>query len=126
MTTLIGQMLGCLIVAAGIGGAVGWLLRNISARPLAQQLADVLAMMRFKEQIVEKAQQDLKTQAAAAQHLESKIIELEEAGYSTQQELSTRNDRLKSLEEELAVRTQQLRQIHTQHLIEVEPHHGLC
>jgi predicted flap endonuclease-1-like 5' DNA nuclease len=108
MTTLIGQMLGCLIVAAGIGGAVGWLLRNISARPLAQQLADVIAMMRFKEQILEKAQHDLKIQAATVQTLESKIIELEESGYSTQQELSTRNDRLKALEEELAVRSQQL------------------
>ncbi|HSF66016.1 MAG TPA: hypothetical protein VLA67_01160 [Nitrospiraceae bacterium] len=114
MTTLIGQMLGCLIVAAGIGGAVGWLLRNVSARPLAQQLADVIAMMRFKEQILEKAQQDLKIQAAAVQHLESKIIELEELGYSTQRELSTRNDRLKALEEELAIRTQQLSTLETE------------
>ena len=37
MIMLIGQILGCLIVAAGIGGAVGWLLRNVSASPLTQQ-----------------------------------------------------------------------------------------
>ena len=31
MTMLIGQILGCLLVAAGIGGAVGWLLRQLSS-----------------------------------------------------------------------------------------------
>ena len=31
MSMFINQMLGCLIIAAGIGGVVGWLLRNVSA-----------------------------------------------------------------------------------------------
>ena len=55
MTMLIGQMLGCLLVAAGIGGAVGWLLRHLSAGQLTQQLMDVTTTLRLKEQALEKA-----------------------------------------------------------------------
>ncbi len=108
MITLIGQMLGCLIVAAGIGGAVGWLLRNVSAGPLTQQLMDVTATLRLKEQMLGKAQFELNTQTAAMQMLESKIVESEELNQSIRQELSARNDRLQALQEELAIRTQRL------------------
>ena len=34
MTLFFNQMLGCLIIAAGIGGAVGWLLKHVSAGKL--------------------------------------------------------------------------------------------
>jgi predicted flap endonuclease-1-like 5' DNA nuclease len=108
MITLIGQMLGCLIVAAGIGGAVGWLLRNISASPLTQQLMDVTATLRLKEHTLGKAQYELNTQTTAMQMLESKIVELEEHNQSIRQELLARNDRLQALQEELAIRTQRL------------------
>ncbi len=108
MTMLIGQMLGCLIVAAGIGGAVGWLLRQLSTGQLTQQFMDITATLRRKEQLLEKAQYELKAQTAEMQTLESKIIESEELNQSSRQELLTRNDRLQALQEELAVRTQQL------------------
>jgi predicted flap endonuclease-1-like 5' DNA nuclease len=108
MTMLIGQMLGCLLVAAGIGGAVGWLLRQFSSGQLTQQFIDATATLRRKEQTLEKAQYELNAQAAAMQILESKIVESEERTQSTQQELSTRHDRLQALHEELAVRTQRL------------------
>jgi predicted flap endonuclease-1-like 5' DNA nuclease len=108
MTMLIGQMLGCLLVAAGIGGAVGWLLRQFSTGQLRQQFIDATATLRRKEQMLEKAQYELTAQTAAMQILESKIVESEERTQSTQQELSTRNDRLQALHEELAVRTQRL------------------
>jgi predicted flap endonuclease-1-like 5' DNA nuclease len=108
MITLIGQILGCLIVAAGIGGAVGWLLRNISASPLTQQLTDVTATLRLKEHTLGKAQYELNTQTTAMQMLESKIVELEEHNQSIRQELLARNDRLQALQEELAIRTQRL------------------
>ena len=108
MTMLIGQMLGCLIVAAGIGGAVGWLLRQLSTGQLTQQFMDITATLRRKEQLLEKAQYELKAQTAEMQTLESKIIESEEFNQSTRQELLTQNDRLQALQEELAVRTQQL------------------
>ena len=54
MSIFINQMLGCLIIAAGIGGAVGWLLRHVSAGRSEQLLADVTAMMHLKEQMLEK------------------------------------------------------------------------
>jgi predicted flap endonuclease-1-like 5' DNA nuclease len=108
MIVFIGQIVGCLLVAAGIGGAVGWLLRHLSAGQLAQQFMDVTTTLRRKDQTLEKLQYELKTQAAAMQILESKMIESGEIGESTRQELSARNDRLQALQEELAVRTQRL------------------
>ena len=60
MTMFFNQMLGCLIIAAGIGGVVGWLLRHVSADKNAQQLADVTAMMHLKEQMLEKARYQLR------------------------------------------------------------------
>jgi hypothetical protein len=60
MSMFINQMLGCLIIAAGIGGAVGWLLRHVSAGRSEQLLADVTAMMHLKEQMLEKARAQLR------------------------------------------------------------------
>jgi predicted flap endonuclease-1-like 5' DNA nuclease len=108
MMVLIGQMLGCLIVAAGIGGAIGWLLRPLSTGQLTQASMDITATLRHKEQMLAKVQHELKVQAAAMQTLESKIIESDELNQSMKQELSARNDRLHALQEELAVRTQRL------------------
>ena len=108
MIVLIGQIVGCLLVAAGIGGAVGWLLRQLSTGELAQQFTNVTATLRHKEQLLEKAQYELNARAAAMQTLESKIVESEEINESTRQELSARNERLQALQEELAVRTQRL------------------
>lgn len=67
MSLFINQMLGCLIIAAGIGGAVGWLLRNVSAGKLTQHLADVTAMMHLKEQMLEKARYQLRDSASKMQ-----------------------------------------------------------
>ena len=108
MTLLIGQMLGCLIVAAGIGSAVEWLLRHLSAGPLTQQLMDVTATLRLKEQRLEKVQYGLKVQAAAMQILESKIVESEALDQSSRQELSTRHERIHALQQELAATRQRL------------------
>ena len=41
MTILIGQIVGCLLVAAGIGGIIGWLLRHLSVSKLNQHIYDV-------------------------------------------------------------------------------------
>jgi predicted flap endonuclease-1-like 5' DNA nuclease len=108
MTILIGQMLGCLLVAAGIGGAVGWLLRQLTTGQIIQESQDLTATLHHKEQLLEKAQYELKVKAAAMQNLESKLIESEALEQSVRQELSARNDRLQALQEELAVRTQRL------------------
>ncbi len=108
MIAFIGQILGCLLVAAGIGGVVGWLLRQLSTGKLTQQFRDVTATLRQKEQALEKAQYELKFQATEMQILKSKIVESEELNQSSRQELSTQNDRLQALQKELAVRTQRL------------------
>jgi hypothetical protein len=81
MTLFFNQMLGCLIIAAGIGGAVGWLLRHVSADKSAQQLADVTAMMHLKEQMLEKARQQLRGEATAK-------FQPGESGLTTSQTLS--------------------------------------
>jgi len=108
MITLIGQIFGCLLIAGGIGVVVGWLLRNLSANLLTQQLTDVTATLRVKEQMLEKMRYELNVQTAAMQLLESKMIESEERSQSTQQELAARNDRLLALQEELSLRSQKL------------------
>lgn len=114
MIALIGQIVGCLLIAAGIGGVVGWLLRQLSTGELTQQFTDVTATLRHKEQLLERAQYELNVQAAAMQTLESKIAESDMINQSTRQELSVRNDRLQSLQEELAVRTQRLAALEAQ------------
>ena len=108
MIMLIGQMLGCLIVAAGIGGAIGWFLRNLSAASLKQQYLELNSALRSKEQALGAALYDLKVKASAMQMLESNIIAAETLAHSTQQELSTRDARLQALQEELAAHTQRV------------------
>jgi predicted flap endonuclease-1-like 5' DNA nuclease len=108
MIILIGQILGCLVVAAGIGGVVGWLLRQMSTGQHSQEFTDIAAALRLKEQMLEKVQYELRVQVAANQMLESKIIKSEEVNQSSLQELSARNDRLQALQGELAVCTQRL------------------
>ena len=78
MTMLINQMLGCLIIAAGIGGVVGWLLRNVSPGTVTQQLADVTAMMHLKEQMLEKARHELREATSKLQAIESPVTALQE------------------------------------------------
>ena len=78
MSMFINQMLGCLIIAAGIGGVVGWLLRNVSTGTVTQQLADVTAMMRLKEQMLEKARRELREAASKLQAIESPVTALQE------------------------------------------------
>jgi predicted flap endonuclease-1-like 5' DNA nuclease len=108
MTVLIGQIAGCLLVAAAIGGAVGWLLRNLSDASLKQQYLELNSALRSKEQALQTALYDLKVKASAMQILERNIISAEALVRSSQQELSARNDRLQALQEELAVFTQRL------------------
>jgi hypothetical protein len=89
MSMFINQMLGCLIIAAGIGGVVGWLLRNVSAGTVTQQLADVTAMMRLKEQMLEKARYQLRDATSKMQPLESEMMTSQTLRHSNQEELSS-------------------------------------
>lgn len=91
------QMLGCLIIAAGIGGAVGWLLRHVSAGKTGQLLADVTAMMRIKEQMLEKARYELREATSKLQGVESPTTGLHEA----ELQLAERDQRIRELEQYL-------------------------
>jgi hypothetical protein len=88
MTMFINQILGCLIIAAGIGGVVGWLLRNVSAGTVTQQLTDVTAMMHLKEQMLEKARYELRDTASEMQALNAQVMASEAAHQSDQEENS--------------------------------------
>jgi hypothetical protein len=90
MTLIFNHMLGCLIIAAGIGGVVGWLLRHVSADKNAQQLADVTAMMHLKEQMLEKARQQLKREATSKlPRGESELTASQSLSHSDQEELTS-------------------------------------
>jgi DNA repair exonuclease SbcCD ATPase subunit len=97
MTMFINQMLGCLIIAAGIGGVVGWLLRNVSAGKLTQQLTDVTAMMHLKEQMLEKARYQLRDAASKLQGIEDPVTALQEV----ELQLAERDRRIRELEQDL-------------------------
>ena len=85
----INQMLGCLIIAAGIGGAVGWLLRHVSAGRSEQLLADVTTMMHLKEQMLEKARYQLRTAASKVHPLESEQMAPHTLSHSSQEDPSS-------------------------------------
>jgi hypothetical protein len=89
MNMFINQMLGCLIIAAGIGGAVGWLLRHVSAGRSEQLLADVTAMMHLKEQMLEKARYQLRAAASKMPPQESEPMAPQTLSHSNQKELSS-------------------------------------
>jgi hypothetical protein len=97
MSMFINQMLGCLIIAACIGGAVGWLLRNVSAGKLTQQLTDVTAMMHLKEQMLEKARHQLRDATSKLQAIESPMTALQEV----ELQLAERDRRIRELEQHL-------------------------
>ena len=108
MSMFINQMLGCLITAAGIGGVVGWLLRNVSAGAVTQQLVDVTAMMHLKEQMLEKARHELRASASNMQALESQMMASQALSQSNQEEFSLRQGHIQPMQEELAAAKLQL------------------
>jgi predicted flap endonuclease-1-like 5' DNA nuclease len=105
---LIGQMLGCLLVAAGIGGAVGWLLRHLSAAPTAQRLLDSETELRIKGQALDTALYELKMHTSALEILEDKVSSLESLDRSARQELTSRQERIHALQKDLTDAMQRL------------------
>ncbi|MDF0666894.1 MAG: hypothetical protein P0119_12585 [Nitrospira sp.] len=108
MITLMSQMVGCLLVAAGIGLAVGWLLRGLPKRSIEQPYGDLAKQLRTKEQALETMSHDLKVKTSAMQVFEQKLMSSEMLYSSAQRELTARGERVKALEAELAVRSRRL------------------
>src|SRR5574337_1870940 len=101
MITLMSQMVGCLLVAAGIGLAVGWLLRGLPKHSIEQPYEGLAKQLRTKEQALETMSHDLKVKASAMQVLEQKLMSSEMLYSSAQRELTARGERAKTLEAEL-------------------------
>jgi hypothetical protein len=101
MITLIGQMAMCLLVAAGIGVAVGWLLRHREASSHEQRLAELETELRTKGQALDAAIYELKLKTSTVMTLESKIASLESLGRSAQADLASRQDRIEALQQQL-------------------------
>ena len=108
MITLLSQILGCLLIAAGIGVAVGWLLRGLPKNSLDHSYGDLANLLRAKEQALETASHDLKVKTSAIQILEQKIMSSETLHSSAQREVTARGERVKALEAELAMRSKRL------------------
>ena len=108
MMTLISQMIGCLLIAAGIGFGIGWWLRQIPKRSSEQPSHDAPGLLRTKEQALDALAHDLKVKTSAVQILEQKVMSSETMHSSVQRELIARNERLKALEAELTTRSKQL------------------
>jgi predicted flap endonuclease-1-like 5' DNA nuclease len=101
MIALAFQMVVCLLVAAAIGAAVGWLLRHRSAESHAQSLTDLETELRVKGQALDTAIYELKVKTSAVMAFESKVASLESLGRSTQEELASRQDRIDHLQQDL-------------------------
>jgi DNA repair exonuclease SbcCD ATPase subunit len=101
MTALILQMIVCLVVAAAIGVAVGWLLRHRSAESHAHRLTDLETELRVKGQALDTAIYELKVKTSTVMTLESKVSSLESLGRSAQEELASRQDRIDRLQQDL-------------------------
>lgn len=108
MTMLIGQMLGCLLAAAGIGGVTAWFLQRLSVNKLKQQFSDLLNTMQVKEQALELAQLEFEATASTAQLYESKFTSSDALARSTQQELASCTARLHAAQEELRLAAERL------------------
>src|SRR6476646_5412139 len=108
MITLMSQMVGCLLIAAGIGAALGWLLRGLPKNSIGQPYEDLVNQLRAKEQALETTSHDLKVKTSGMQILEQKIMSSETLYSSAQRELTACGERVKALEAELAVRSNRL------------------
>src|SRR5690242_8134119 len=108
MITLMSQMVGCLLIAAGIGVAVGWLVRGLPKNLVKQPYEDLVNQARAKEQVLETTSHDLKVKTSAMQILEQKIMSAETLYSSAQRELIARGERQKALEAELVLRSKRL------------------
>jgi predicted flap endonuclease-1-like 5' DNA nuclease len=116
MITLVGEMLVCLLLAAGIGGVVGWLLRHLTAAQIAQQLIDRETELRVKEQALDTALYELKLNAETLHLLKNKVSSLESIGRSTQQDLVSRQARIRTFQDEVATNLRRISDLEAEHV----------
>jgi len=100
MMPLIGQIAGCVVVAAGIGGLVGWFLRQHSVRALDQQIYDLMTALQVKEQALNAAQLEVKSRISTMQGYESKLAATEALLQTAQEEAAAHGERVKQIQTE--------------------------
>ncbi len=103
--SLMGQIFGCLIVAAVIGLAMGWLLRSFATSEKRQQLSEIAARLRGREHEMDSLHHELKVRTSAVQILEGKMIASEAALKDLQADLTGKTEHIASLEADLADKT---------------------
>jgi len=99
--TLIGQIFGCLIVAAIIGLAMGWLLRSFATSEKRQQLSEIATRLRGREHEMDSLHHELKVRTSAVQILEGKMVTSEAALKDLQADLKGKTEHIASLQTEL-------------------------
>jgi predicted flap endonuclease-1-like 5' DNA nuclease len=123
MTILIGQIVGCLLVAAGIGGIIGWLLRHLSVSKLNQHIYDVTTALHIKEQALLSAQRELMAKASTIQINESDLASSEALARSVRQELASSADRLRAVQDELSTATQRVASLESEQQASLQRYH---
>jgi predicted flap endonuclease-1-like 5' DNA nuclease len=123
MTILIGQIVGCLFVAAGIGGIIGWLLRRLSIDKLNQHIYDVTTTLHIKEQALHSAQGELTAKASTIQINETDLAASEALVRSAHQELASNADRLRAVQEELKSATQRVAALESEQQASLQRYH---
>lgn len=123
MTILIGQIVGCLLVAAGIGGITGWFLRRLSVSKLNQQIADITTALQIKGQALELAQLEFEATASTVQTYESTLTSSEALARSAQQELASSAERLRAVQEELSSATQRVAALESEQQASLQRYH---
>jgi hypothetical protein len=120
MMLLIGEMLACLVVAAGIGAVVGWLLRHLSVRSLNQHIYDITATLQQKEQALHQAQLELKAKSSTIQIYEGKITAAEAAVRAAQDDVAARTEQLAAVQRELAAAAQRVSTLESEHGVSLQ------
>jgi predicted flap endonuclease-1-like 5' DNA nuclease len=123
MTILIGQIVGCLLVAAGIGGIIGWLLRHLSVSKLNQHIYDVTTALHIKEQALLSAQRELMAKASTIQINESDLASSEALARSVRQELASSADRLRAVQDELSTAMQRVASLESEQQASLQRYH---
>ncbi|BCA53576.1 hypothetical protein W02_07160 [Nitrospira sp. KM1] len=111
MIALVGQILTCLLVAAGIGLIMGWLLRQLSIDQLSQHIYDVTAALRDKEHALHDAQLELKANETSIEALESDLEEAQALAASQQHDLTSSAERVLKVQSDLAQASQRVAEL---------------
>lgn len=123
MIVLISQIVGCLLVAAGIGGMTGWFLRRLSVSKLNQHIADLTTTVQIKEQTLHWAQLELKAQASTDESYESTLASAEALARSAQQELASCTEQLRAVQAALSSATQRLSTLESEQQASLQRYH---